>query len=45
MEIIKEYVKLIVTDGNRRMTTNEDGISYVGVLPFLLDPSIVEGLK
>ena len=39
------FRKLIVTDGNRRLTTDEDGISYVGVLPFLLDASIVEGLK
>ena len=39
------FRKLIVTDGNRRLTTDEDGISYVGVLPFLLDATIVEGLK
>ena len=35
------FHKLIVTDGNRKLITDEDGISYVGVLRFLTDPSLM----
>ena len=36
------YRKIVVLDGNQRMWTDEDGIIYVGIIPFLLD---VETLK
>lgn len=36
------YRKIVVIDGNQRMWTDEDGIIYVGIIPFLLD---VETLK
>lgn len=35
------FQKIIVTGGNERMTTDEDGIVYVGVIPFMLDASIL----
>ena len=31
------YRKIVVLDGNQRMWTDEDGIIYVGIIPFLLD--------
>ena len=36
------FRKIIVTAGTRRPLADEDGIIYVGVIPFLLDPSILE---
>lgn len=38
------FRKLIVTDGNRRLSTDDDGISYVGVIPFMLDGTILSSL-
>ena len=38
------FRKLVVTDGNRRLSTDEDGISYVGIIPFLLDEAILSSL-
>lgn len=35
------FRKLIVTDGNRKLVTDEDGISYVGVLQFLTNSEIM----
>ena len=35
------FRKLIVTDGNRKLVTDEDGISYVGVLQFLTNSDIM----
>ena len=35
------FRKLIVTDGNRKLITDEDGISYVGVLQFLTNSDIM----
>lgn len=31
------FRKVVVTDGNRRLTTDENGISYIGVLRFLTE--------
>lgn len=39
------FRRLIVTAGNGRFWTDENGISHVGLFPFLLDYSILEGLK
>lgn len=39
------YRKVIVVDGNQKMWTDEDGIVYVGILPFLLDGKIDELLS
>ena len=35
------FRKIVVVDGNQRLWTDDDGISYVGVIPFLLDESII----
>lgn len=35
------FRKLIVTDGNRKLVIDEDGISYVGVLQFLTNSDIM----
>jgi len=37
------FRKIIVTSGTRRPLVDEDGIVYVGVIPFLLDSLILEG--
>lgn len=39
------YRKVIVVEGNQKMWTDEDGIIYVGILPFLLDGKIDELLS
>ena len=39
------FRRLVVTNGAERFWTDEKGISHVGLLPFLLDASILEGLK
>lgn len=36
------FRKIVVTAGSRRPLADEDGIVHVGVIPFLLDPSILE---
>ena len=35
------FKKFVITGGNQRLFTDEDGIFYVGVIPFLLDESIL----
>ena len=35
------FRKIVVLDGNQKLWTDEDGISYVGVIPFLLDESLL----
>ena len=35
------FRKIVVLDGNRKMWTDEDGVIYVGVIPFLLEDIIV----
>lgn len=37
------FRKIVVVSGSRPPLSDEDGIIYVGVIPFLLDPSILEG--
>ena len=37
------FRKIVVVSGSRMPIYDEDGIVYVGVIPFLLDPSILEG--
>lgn len=37
------FRKIVVTAGARRPLADEDGIVHVGVIPFLLDPSILMG--
>ena len=39
------YRKVIVVEGNQKMWTDEDGIIYVGILPFLLDGKMDELLS
>jgi hypothetical protein len=34
------FRKIVVLDGNRKPWTDEDGILYVGVIPFLLEDLI-----
>lgn len=36
------FRKIVVVSGSRPPVYDEDGIVYVGVIPFLLDPSILE---
>jgi len=36
------FRKIVVTSGTRRPLADEDGIVHVGVIPFLLNPSILE---
>jgi hypothetical protein len=36
------FRKIVVLDGNRKPWTDEDGIQYVGVIPFLLEDLIEE---
>lgn len=38
------FRKLIVTNGSRRFSTDDNGISYVGIIPFLLDETILSSL-
>ena len=35
------FRKIVIVGGAQRLSTDENGISYVGVLPFLLDPKIL----
>ena len=37
------FRKIVVVSGSRMPVYDEDGIVYVGVIPFLLNPSILEG--
>ena len=36
------FQKIVVTGGNERPWADEEGILHVGVIPFLLDKSIIE---
>lgn len=38
------FSKLVVTSGSEPLWTDDAGISYVGVIPFLLDESILDNL-
>ena len=35
------FRKIVVLDGNQKLWTDDDGISYIGVIPFLMDESII----
>jgi len=35
------FRKLVVVGGDQPLYTNDDGISFVGIIPFLLDKSIL----
>ncbi len=37
------FRKIVVLAGSRRAMVDENGIVYVGVIPFLLDPALLEG--
>ena len=37
------FRKIVVMAGTRRPMVDENGIVYVGVIPFLLDPALLEG--
>ena len=37
------FRKIVVTSGSRPPLSDDDGIVFVGVIPFLLDPSILLG--
>ena len=39
------FRRMVITNGNDRFWTDENGISHVGLIPFLLDASILEELK
>ncbi len=36
------FRRMIVTDGNARLWTDENGVARVGIIPFLLDSAILE---
>ena len=36
------FRKIVVVGGMKRLTRDESGIEYVGVIPFLLNPSLLE---
>lgn len=38
------FRKLVVTGDNQPFYTDADGISYIGIIPFLLDKSILSNL-
>lgn len=35
------FKKMVILDGNSKLWTDDDGIMYVGVIPFLLEESII----
>ena len=37
--------KIVVLDGNQKLWTDDDGIGCVGVIPFLIDESVLEALQ
>ena len=36
------FRKIVVLDGNHKLWTDEDGVMYVGVIPFLLEDIVAE---
>lgn len=38
------FKKVVIVGGSMAPRNDQDGILYVGVIPFLLDPLILEGL-
>ena len=39
------FRKIVVLDGSRKLWTDEDGVMYIGVIPFLLEDIIVDVAK
>ncbi len=39
------FRKIVVLDGSRKLWSDEDGVMYVGVIPFLLDDVVAELIK
>ena len=37
------FRKIVVLDGNRKAWTDEDGVMYIGVIPFLLEDKLAAG--
>ena len=37
------FRKIVITDGNAKACTDEDGVMYVGVIPFLLEDNLIIG--
>ena len=35
------FRKFVILDGNARPWTDEDGVNYMGVIPFMLEPNLV----
>lgn len=38
------FTRMIVTDGNGRAWRDEDGVVRVGIIPFLLDESLLDSV-
>ena len=38
------FRRMVVTDGNSRLWTDENGVSHVGIIPFLLDAAILDSV-
>ena len=36
------FRKIVVLDDSRKLWSDEDGVMYVGVIPFLLDDIVIE---
>ena len=36
------FRKIVVLDGSRKLLADEDGVMYVGVIPFLLEDVLAE---
>ena len=39
------FRKIVVLDGNRKSWTDDDGVMYIGVIPFLLEDILTEIIK
>lgn len=38
------FRKIVILDGNSKMWTDENGITYIGVIPFLLEDTILQSI-
>lgn len=39
------FKKIVVLDGNSKLWTDDDGVMYIGVIPFLLEDILSETLE
>ena len=39
------FRKIVVLDGNSKLWTDEDGVTYIGVIPFLLEDIVKEVIQ